>query len=95
MDLRKIAQHPYLVSFPVSPGTTVMPVDERLVSNSGKLQVLDALLKRLQSGGHKVKSVYLNPEHPLVFGVKFILREIERIFSTKYTILSFGKCLSD
>jgi len=39
---------------------------------------------------HKPK---LNPQQPKVFGVKFSLREIERIFLLKCEILSFGKSL--
>jgi len=38
----------------------------------------------------------LNPELPKVFGVRFSLRDIGRIFfSLKYAILSFGRCLNN
>jgi len=36
----------------------------------------------------------LNPQHPKLFGVKFSLRAIKRIFPLNYAILSFGKCLN-
>ena len=38
---------------------------------------------------------YFNPFKPKVFGVKFSLREIGRIFLTKIRVLSFLKCLNN
>ncbi len=54
MMLRKIANHPYLVETPVYPGTREIIIDERMISSSGKLLVLDALLPRLKAENHKV-----------------------------------------
>ena len=54
MQLRKIVNHPYLVHFPLVPGKNELRVDEELVSKSGKLLVLDAMLVRLKQRGHKV-----------------------------------------
>ena len=52
MQLRKCCNHPYLFegAEPGPPYTT----DEHLVFNSGKMLVLDRLLKRLQSQGSRV-----------------------------------------
>lgn len=52
--LRQICNHPYLVSFPVIPGTRILKIDENIIHRSGKLQILDALLTRLKRNGHKV-----------------------------------------
>ncbi|KAK3911174.1 Lymphoid-specific helicase [Frankliniella fusca] len=52
--LRQICNHPYLASFPVIPGTRMLKVDEQVVQRSGKMQILDAILQRLQRNGHKV-----------------------------------------
>ena len=35
-----------------------------------------------------------NPQQPEVFGMKFSLREIRRIFPLNYVILSFGESLN-
>lgn len=52
---RKIVNHPYLVKTPVYPGTRNIVINEKLIEQSGKLLVLDALLPRLKSTGHKVR----------------------------------------
>nr|CAD7396481.1 unnamed protein product [Timema cristinae] len=54
MQLRKIVNHPYLVYMPLVPGTKTLQVDEGLVTNSGKFQVLDAMLPKLKAKGHKI-----------------------------------------
>lgn len=54
MMLRKIVNHPYLVQYPLEPGTPYARIDEDLVRTSGKLQVLDAMLTKLKDRGHKV-----------------------------------------
>ncbi|KAK3908753.1 Lymphoid-specific helicase, partial [Frankliniella fusca] len=54
MMLRKIVNHPYLVQYPLEPGTAYARIDEDLVKTSGKLLVLDAMLTRLKERGHKV-----------------------------------------
>nr|CAD7573644.1 unnamed protein product [Timema californicum] len=54
MQLRKIVNHPYLVYMPLVPGTKSLQVDEGLVTNSGKFQVLDAMLPKLKANGHKI-----------------------------------------
>ncbi len=51
MQLRKVVNHPYM--FPEaedSPGET----DERIVTSSAKMMVLDKLLLKLKEGGHRV-----------------------------------------
>lgn len=55
MDLRKLVNHPYLIRFPVYPGTRRLRVDEELVTSSGKMLVLDAMLAKLKQQGHKVQ----------------------------------------
>lgn len=54
MMCRKIVNHPYLVKTPVYPGTRDIIIDEKMIAQSGKLLVLDALLPRLKADGHKV-----------------------------------------
>lgn len=48
MNLRKAANHSYLVQKPYEYST------ENLISSSGKLLLLDAMLKRLNTQGHRV-----------------------------------------
>lgn len=53
MMFRKIVNHPYLVSFPLDPNREnkderVLLIDEKIITSSGKMLVLDALLKRLK-----------------------------------------------
>ena len=53
MQLRKVCNHPYL--FPeIDPGAASGATDESIVSASGKMKLLDALLPRLKKAGHKV-----------------------------------------
>jgi len=56
IDLRKVVNHPYLIQNPLVPGTTESLVDERIVTSAGKMLVLDAMLDKLKSRGHKVIS---------------------------------------
>lgn len=58
MQLKKIANHPYLVHMPLIPGTEQILVDENIVKASGKFQVLDAMLTKLKLFGHKV--IFMN-----------------------------------
>eukprot|EP00850_Spirogloea_muscicola_P003952 SM000016S01940 [mRNA] locus=s16:720786:725951:- [translate_table: standard] len=53
MQLRKNCNHPDLLASQFDDATDYPPVDE-LVSQSGKLLLLDRLLKRLKQRGHKV-----------------------------------------
>ena len=52
MHLRKVCNHPYLFEG-AEPGPPFVE-GEHIVCNSGKLAVLDKLLKRLKEGGHRV-----------------------------------------
>lgn len=54
IQLKKIANHPYLVHMPLIPKTQKIQVDENIVKSSGKFQVLDAMLTKLKLLGHKV-----------------------------------------
>lgn len=54
IQLKKIANHPYLVHMPLIPGTKDIIVDENIVKASGKFLVLDAMLAKLKLLGHKV-----------------------------------------
>ncbi|KAF2878908.1 hypothetical protein ILUMI_27268, partial [Ignelater luminosus] len=56
MMLKKIVDHPYLVQFPLKPNSDKkeLLIDEQLVTQSGKMLVLDAMLKKLKERGHKV-----------------------------------------
>ncbi|TYZ63820.1 hypothetical protein PybrP1_007352 [[Pythium] brassicae (nom. inval.)] len=53
MQLRKCCNHPFLFDEALD-GRGEVATDERLVTASGKLQVLDKMLARLQRAGHKV-----------------------------------------
>lgn len=51
MQLRKVVNHPFM--FPEaeeSPGET----DDKIVTSSAKMMVLDKLLWKLKEGGHRV-----------------------------------------
>lgn len=50
---KKIVNHPYLIHCPLGP-EGLPKIDEELVTSSGKLLVLDAMLTRLKQQGHKV-----------------------------------------
>lgn len=50
---KRIINHPYLVHCPLDP-TGLPLIDENLIKASGKLLVLDAMLKILKARGHKV-----------------------------------------
>ncbi|KAI0249494.1 SNF2 family N-terminal domain-containing protein [Lactifluus subvellereus] len=55
MDLRKCIQHPYLVSPDIEPkGLNPHEAHSRLVAGSTKLRLLQALLPKLRSRGHRV-----------------------------------------
>lgn len=54
IQLKKIANHPYLVHMPLIPGTNSILVDENIIKVSGKFLVLDAMLTKLKFLGHKV-----------------------------------------
>ena len=51
MQLRKCANHPYLFEGAELPPFTN---DERLIKHSGKMALLDKLLRKLHEGGHRV-----------------------------------------
>ncbi|OWZ12920.1 hypothetical protein PHMEG_00013839 [Phytophthora megakarya] len=53
MQMRKCCLHPYLFDEPLTAGGDVV-TDQRIVENSGKLMVLDQMLRELKSKGHKV-----------------------------------------
>ncbi|KNZ50768.1 hypothetical protein VP01_424g5 [Puccinia sorghi] len=54
MQLRKVCNHPWLFDWPLDPSTGEQLVGQGLVSASGKMLLLDKLLKGLFQGGHKV-----------------------------------------
>ncbi|XP_062831977.1 lymphoid-specific helicase [Anolis carolinensis] len=54
MLLRKCCNHPYLIEYPLEPGTQQFKVDEDLVNSSGKFLLLDRMLPELKKRGHKV-----------------------------------------
>jgi ATP-dependent DNA helicase len=49
MQLRKVCSHPFLFDWPINPNTF-----EELVNTSGKMMVLDCLLRELFKHGNKV-----------------------------------------
>jgi ATP-dependent DNA helicase len=54
MQLRKVCSHPFLFDWPIDPETHELVLGEELVNASGKMMVLDRLLRELFRRGHKV-----------------------------------------
>jgi hypothetical protein len=54
MQLRKVCSHPLLFDWPIDPNTRYPVLGEELVNASGKMMVLDRLLRELFKRGHKV-----------------------------------------
>ena len=54
MQLRKVCSHPFLFDWPIDPETLSPVLGEELVNASGKMMVLDRLLRELFKRGHKV-----------------------------------------
>ena len=54
MQLRKVCSHPFLFDWPIDPNTRYPVLGEELVNASGKMMVLDRLLRELFTRGHKV-----------------------------------------
>lgn len=54
MLLRKCCNHPYLLECPLEQGTLLRKVDEKIVTSSGKMLLLDQMLPVLKQRGHKV-----------------------------------------
>ena len=54
MQLRKVCSHPFLFDWPIDANTRHPVLGEELVNASGKMMVLDRLLRELFKRGHKV-----------------------------------------
>ncbi|XP_035824753.1 lymphocyte-specific helicase isoform X2 [Aplysia californica] len=54
MQLRKCCNHPYLLEHPLDPSTGDLALTEGVVKTSGKMLVLDKMLKELKKRGHRV-----------------------------------------
>ncbi len=54
MQLRKVCSHPFLFDWPLDPKTKEPILGRELVNASGKMMVLNRLLRELLSRGHKV-----------------------------------------
>ncbi|XP_076831202.1 lymphoid-specific helicase [Brachyhypopomus gauderio] len=54
MLLKRCCNHPYLIEYPLIPGTDQFKIDEQLVESSGKFLILDRMLPELKKRGHKV-----------------------------------------
>ena len=69
MQLRKCCNHPYLLEFPVIPGTKDLRIDEELVKCSGKMLLLDRMLPELKKLGHKVSLLFfiIHCNHHLIY----------------------------
>lgn len=61
MMYKRVTCHPYLIHFPLKPNTQPkeLLIDESIIEHSGKMRMLDAMLKKLKEEGHKVTR-YLN-----------------------------------
>ena len=74
MQLRKIVNHPYLVRWDVDPETGDYVVDEEMITDSGKLTVLDQMLTRLIKDGHRVSSVFF-----LILAIRKLIFELTNL----------------
>lgn len=54
MQLRKVCSHPFLFDWPLDPKTNEPVLGRELVNASGKMMVLDRLLRELLKRDHKV-----------------------------------------
>ncbi|KAG6893095.1 hypothetical protein C0992_011288 [Termitomyces sp. T32_za158] len=54
MQLRKVCSHPFLFDWPLDPTTQQLVMNDDLVNASGKMMVLDRLLRELFKRKHKV-----------------------------------------
>jgi ATP-dependent DNA helicase len=54
MQLRKVCSHPFLFDWPIDPKTHDLVLGEELINASGKMMVLDRLLRELFERKHKV-----------------------------------------
>jgi ATP-dependent DNA helicase len=54
MQLRKVCSHPFLFDWPIDPKTNEPVLGAELVNASGKMMVLDRLLRELLKRGHRV-----------------------------------------
>jgi len=54
MQLRKVCSHPFLFDWPLDPATHQRILNDDIVNTSGKMMVLDRLLRELFKKGHKV-----------------------------------------
>jgi len=75
MQLRKACNHPYLFDGAEEEINGEFQLGEHLIKNSGKLVVLDKLLKKLHKEGHKVcnkHNRYSKIMHHIVFLTFFL-----------------------
>ena len=63
MQLRKACSHPSLFDWPIDPNTRYPVLGEGLVNASGKMIVLDRLLRELFKREHKVLLVHEHAGH--------------------------------
>jgi ATP-dependent DNA helicase len=54
MQLRKVYSHPFLFKWPIDPDTNKPVLGAELVNASGKMMVLDRLLRESWKRGHRV-----------------------------------------
>lgn len=54
MQMRKCCNHPYLIKFPLIPGTDFYRVDNEIITSCGKMRILDQMLPILLKDKHKV-----------------------------------------
>ena len=71
MMYRHVVNHPYIIHYPLDVYTRT---DDNIIKASGKLLVLDAMLKKLKAKGHKIL---------LFSGMKMVLDIIEDYLSLK------------
>lgn len=63
--MKQVVDHPYLLQFPVLAKDKTPLINERLITESGKMIVLDKMLKKLFEHKHKVSTFYQVKYHIL------------------------------
>jgi ATP-dependent DNA helicase len=75
MQLRKNCNHPDLLVSHYDESISFPPVEE-LISQCGKMQLLDKLLKRLHAAGHKVGACFFWKLLVIVLGYSSALHSL-------------------
>lgn len=80
MIMKNIVNHPFTIHCPVYPGTKNIVLNEDIVTQCGKMMVLDAMLTKLKERGHKVCTVLSKLAKAQIFSFnKFVISQTPQI----------------